>query len=85
MEEKVGYKTTSMGSKGQVLVPVAVRRALDLSPGSRFSVDIVDGSIMLRPIKSLREIQDFVMSKIPPGTPPLEDVRAFYETREARL
>lgn len=41
---------TTLSSKGQLVIPKAVRKALHLSPGDQLQVQIVDGKIVLEPI-----------------------------------
>lgn len=41
---------TTLSSKGQVVIPKDIRKALRLSPRTRFHVRVVDGSIVLDPI-----------------------------------
>jgi AbrB family looped-hinge helix DNA binding protein len=43
--------TTTLSSKGQVVLPQAARRKLGLNPGARFACDVRDGGIFLRPEK----------------------------------
>ncbi len=42
---------TKLSSKGQLIIPKKVRQALGLKYGDRFHVHIVDGNIVLEPIK----------------------------------
>ena len=43
---------TQLSSKGQLVIPKLIREALSLAPGTRFSVEAVDGNILLRPSAS---------------------------------
>jgi len=43
--------TARLSSKGQVVIPSALRAELHLEPGSRFDVKIENGRLMLAPIK----------------------------------
>lgn len=41
---------TVLSTKGQLVLPVAARRKLRLSPGERLNVELRDGGILLRPV-----------------------------------
>ena len=41
--------TTTLSSKGQVVLPQAVRRKLGLHPGAQFTCAVRDGGIFLKP------------------------------------
>ncbi|MFU8889980.1 MAG: AbrB/MazE/SpoVT family DNA-binding domain-containing protein, partial [Trueperaceae bacterium] len=43
-------RTATMTSKGQVTVPVEVRRRLGLRQGDRVAFDVEDGVATLRPV-----------------------------------
>ncbi len=42
--------TIKMSSKGQLVIPVDVRRELELGRGSRFELQVQDDEIVLKPI-----------------------------------
>ena len=42
--------TVTLSSKGQLVIPKAVRQRAQVAAGSRFSVHYVDGEIRLRPV-----------------------------------
>lgn len=42
---------TTMSSKGQVVIPVEIRKALGLTKSTRFQVEQQDGCIVLRPVE----------------------------------
>jgi AbrB family looped-hinge helix DNA binding protein len=42
--------TVTLSSKGQLVIPKAVREHAQVVPGSQFSVHYVDGEIHLRPL-----------------------------------
>ena len=42
-------ETVTLSTKGQLVIPTRVRGALHLKPGSRLSVSIQDGNIVLKP------------------------------------
>ena len=41
-----------LSSKGQIILPKAIRQSLGLLPGARFDVRIEAGAIILQPLKS---------------------------------
>jgi AbrB family looped-hinge helix DNA binding protein len=46
--------TVTLSSKGQLVIPKAVREHAQVVPGSQFSVHYVDGEIRLRPLAAWR-------------------------------
>jgi AbrB family looped-hinge helix DNA binding protein len=79
--------TATMSTKGQVVVPVEVRRKLGLEPGDRivFDVDEITLAVTLRRRETWDELSAKFTSWIKPGIEPLEDVHGFYNTRPPRL
>ena len=77
--------TTRISTKGQVVIPKAVRDALGLRPGDELRVELEAGAIRLVPQKkSLEEVLEVL-----PGYPPklaFENEEALFEAekREAR-
>ena len=45
-----------LSSKGQLVIPGAVRRALRLSPGTELSLEVVDKKIILAPVDTTSPI-----------------------------
>lgn len=43
--------TTRLSSKGQVILPKAVRDAHNWEPGTEFAIEEVEGGVLLRPLK----------------------------------
>ncbi|MDO8442629.1 MAG: AbrB/MazE/SpoVT family DNA-binding domain-containing protein [Polaromonas sp.] len=43
-------ETTTLSSKGQLVIPKAVRQSAQLAPGDVLSVSYVDGEIRLKPV-----------------------------------
>ncbi len=80
-----------LSSKGQLVIPVEVRRAAGLHSGDGVVIEFDQESqeVRLRKATSIAAEIDQMSSKftawIQPGIPPLEDAGAFYETREPRL
>jgi AbrB family looped-hinge helix DNA binding protein len=46
--------TITLSSKGQIVLPAEVRRRLRLVKGERLSVEVRDGSVVLRPLAEPR-------------------------------
>jgi len=42
---------TAISTKGQIVIPKSIRDSLDLKPGTRLMVKVLDGKIILEPIK----------------------------------
>lgn len=80
--------TITMTRKGQFTLPVRVRKAMALcEQGDKLLLDFsptTHQAILTKPA-SFADIQAKAAGYIKPGTPPLSDVGALYETREARL
>ena len=78
--------TTTVSTKGQVVIPQSVRQRLGIRPGDKLSTRIVDGSLVLRPVGRPRGKARVVVSPFtglpaiepPKGAPELtsEQVRA---------
>lgn len=47
---------TLLSAKGQVVIPQPLRAQLGLKPGDRFEVDVVDGTIVLKPLPNLLDL-----------------------------
>lgn len=79
--------TITMTSKGQFTLPANVRKAMALrKPGDKLVLDFnptKQQAILSRPV-SLEDIQAKAQTYIKPGTKPLLDVDALYNTREPR-
>ena len=79
-----------MSSKGQIVVPVELRRRADLRTGDRLIVDFDEEAKELRMRKAasvdqvIDQLSRLVASWVRPNTEPLEDPRTFYRTREPR-
>ena len=56
------FATTRLSSRGQVVIPEAIRRRLGLDPGTRFVVAGDDGTVVLKVIEtpSMREFDELV-------------------------
>ena len=79
--------TATLSSRGQIVIPVEVRQAAGWKPGDKMTVSISEDSseVRLRKRETLDEMADRLSHYVKPGTPPLRDVRGFYEQREPRV
>ena len=50
----------TLSSKYQVVIPAALRKQLDLLPGQKMVVVVVDGHLQLVPLKPIRSLRGFV-------------------------
>ena len=51
---------STLTSRGQTTVPLAVRKALGLKPGDRLRYIIEDGAVRIRPLRSIRRLRGIV-------------------------
>lgn len=51
-EEAMNQPVTTITKKGQVTIPVGIRRSLGLAPGDKVSFVIEKGEVKVRPVKS---------------------------------
>jgi AbrB family looped-hinge helix DNA binding protein len=49
--------TIAVSEKGQVTLPIDIRRKAGLKPRSRVEVEFRDGEVVLRPAKTIRELE----------------------------
>jgi AbrB family looped-hinge helix DNA binding protein len=56
--------TTTLSSKGQVVLPASARKRLGLKPGSKFSCSVQGTQIVLTPTEKKRARSHFVRSKL---------------------
>lgn len=87
--EEHGAMTTTLSSKNQVTLPVALVRALGLSPGDQLSVRRTGDALLLRRLPRLRELMG-VARGIYGGSPEemeeyLREIREEWEERERRI
>ncbi len=47
--------TTTVSTKGQVILPSAIRRALGWGPGTRLAVETTSGGVLLKPTPEFPE------------------------------
>jgi len=80
-------ETATVSSRGQVVIPAALRKRAGLDKGDRvvFEYDSAENTIRICRAKDIDEIADRLTSYIKPGTAPLEDPSAAYAARGPRL
>lgn len=49
-------RTARISGKGQVAIPVALREAIDLRPGTEVSFELAGGAILLRPVPQFKAV-----------------------------
>jgi AbrB family looped-hinge helix DNA binding protein len=70
-----------VSDKGLVTLPAAIRRQLGIAPGTMLSVEIVDNTIVLKPIKRLMDLAGTLPVADQGKTTDWDTIRA--ETRKA--
>lgn len=55
--EQITGEAVTVSSKYQIVIPRAVRRYLDLKPGQKLRVVLLDGQVRLVPVRPLAEMQ----------------------------
>lgn len=65
--------TTTVSSKGQVVIPRAIRADANLQPGQTLEARLVDGEIRLRPVASVAALADVAGCLARPGRQRLSD------------
>ena len=79
--------TTTLSSKGQLVLPPAARRKLKLSPGERLSVELRDDGVFIRPLHqtSEYELKPHPSSRLPRMVPKVRSSRKVTRDEIARL
>lgn len=79
---------TTLGARGQMVVPAAVRKQLGLTPGQRLRVEVADGKLMATPVP-LDLLKQLRGSLAGPGPSALEELKCDHreelEREEAEL
>jgi len=74
-----------VSAKGQIALPAALRRQFAIAPGSTVEVTVVEGGLLVRPLKSIRQLSGILRDRIPPGKPlGWEEERRIIEEAVAR-
>ena len=78
--------TTTLSSRGQIVIPAEVRRHVGWLPSDQITVTVADDSpeVVLRKKETLEAMADRLSRYVKPGTAPLVDIHGFYDQREAR-
>ncbi|MDR1237335.1 MAG: AbrB/MazE/SpoVT family DNA-binding domain-containing protein [Propionibacteriaceae bacterium] len=76
-----------MSSKGQVVIPAELRRQAGIAAGDALIIEIDAASkeLRMRRAETIDELAERFTRFISPGTPPLTDASAHYQTRKPRL
>jgi AbrB family looped-hinge helix DNA binding protein len=82
--------TVSVSTKGQVVLPLEIRRKLGIEPGTRLEVELVGDTVLLRPVNTAKPSsveEGFGMLKYvgPPVTIDAFDERIAAAFREGKL
>jgi AbrB family looped-hinge helix DNA binding protein len=73
---------THIGGKGRIVIPVAVREALEMADGDVLDLRVVDGELRISTLRSrIRRVQERARQYIKPGISLSEELSA--ERREA--
>ena len=56
--------TTTVSTKGQVILPSAIRRALRWGPGTRLAVETTSGGVLLKPAPGFPETRPDVFGRL---------------------
>lgn len=72
-------------TKGQIVIPSALRRKFEISEGTRATVTATEGGILLRPITpaTIRQVRGILAEK--PGQKPLAEEWAEHKREEKSL
>jgi AbrB family looped-hinge helix DNA binding protein len=74
-----------VSAKGQITLPAALRREFGIAPGSTVEVTVVEGGLLVRPLRSIRQLYGILHDYIPPGGPlGWEEERRIMEEAVAR-
>jgi len=78
--------TTTLSSRGQIVIPAEVRRHVGWVPSDQITVTVAGDSseVVLRKKESLEAMSDRLSRYVKPGTTPLLDVHEYYDLREAK-
>jgi len=56
---------TTVSSKGQITLPVQLRRKLGIRPGDRLQIEAVDDAILIRRAPDFFELEGFLGKALP--------------------
>ena len=72
----------SVSSRGQIVIPAALRRHLGFSRGTQLEAVVEGDTLVLRKAMTIDDISAAMHALMPEGIEPLEDVHGFYDQRE---
>jgi AbrB family looped-hinge helix DNA binding protein len=76
--------SVTVSSKGQITLPVELRRQLGLGKGKKINIELQDDNTALLCVpKSLDELHEYLAPRIA-KVKPLEDVHSFYAAHQKR-
>jgi AbrB family looped-hinge helix DNA binding protein len=81
---------TTVSSKGQIVIPVAIREELKIEPGTRVAIRVEGGRILLDPetlaakFRKIEQMQGCTAGRRPSGTEILLEERRLDRERELR-
>jgi AbrB family looped-hinge helix DNA binding protein len=71
--------TAMISSKGQITLPAAARRKLNIKPKSRVEVEVRETEIVIRPAKTIRDVMGIFHDYAKGKTEDWETVRSLTE------
>lgn len=76
-----------VSSKGQIVIPVQMRRQVGLGAGDAVVIEPDESGrgLRLRKAETIDEMAERFTAFLAPGTPPLLDATAHYRTRAPRI
>ncbi|MCL2525926.1 MAG: AbrB/MazE/SpoVT family DNA-binding domain-containing protein [Coriobacteriia bacterium] len=79
--------TLTLSNKGQLVIPAAWRKKLEIKPGDQVVARLDEGSneITIKRADTFDEALELISSWKKPGIEPLTDTRALFNQREPRL
>jgi AbrB family looped-hinge helix DNA binding protein len=76
---------SKVSAKGQITLPAALRREFRIAPGSTVEVTVVEGALLVRPVRGIGRLFGVLHDRIPPGEPlGWEEERRIMEEAVAR-
>ena len=76
--------TVQVSEKGQINLPARIRRELGMEPSSVLELEVQDGGILIRPLRSIRELEGSQSRYAEGKSAEWEEVRAATEDAIAR-
>jgi AbrB family looped-hinge helix DNA binding protein len=64
LEEHFLHGTTTVGERGQIVIPGNIRKALKIKPGDDMTVIARDGKIVVLPTRSLEAFYTSILDKL---------------------